>query len=465
MSTPNMGLFESTPLVTTGPLWAQNIEDSLLLVDAHDHSAGKGLQVTPAGLNINSELSFNSQVASNLFSAKFISQGAALPGSNVRTLYSVGADLYFNNGSGTPIQITSGGAVNVSGVGGITGLGSTTAALTYFDFIKTFVFTQDSGITASVDHGPLTIRENIFGAQGITLQSPAALAASYSITLLPTLPVTTQPLRISPTGVLTAAPLDSSMLAANLTLAGTVNVGALISAGIVSAGGTLSTGANLTVGTTIVAGGDITSTGGGVFADALGQNISSRNFRLTGTSALNFNLIQATLGTFAGYGFTQNAPSAYYFYPNFTEYPAIAIRATQIAGNPSLTILNNLSGVQRHVVQGSEIGTGRSIFMLQGSFTGAGAVDGAGGETDTTISFVGQPGGAGTYSYNIPVGYSTTALKVFVTPAAGALAPGDGRAVNIRTQSATNIQFEIFDDTGAKINTAHRILIVGTRGN
>ena len=53
-----MGLTQSTVGTTTGPDWATNAENNLLTIDAHDHTSGKGVQLTPSSLNINADLEF-----------------------------------------------------------------------------------------------------------------------------------------------------------------------------------------------------------------------------------------------------------------------------------------------------------------------------------------------------------------------------------------------------------------------
>jgi hypothetical protein len=202
-NTPNMDLAQSTPLVTGGPLWAQRIEDNLILIDQHDHSTGKGTPITPAGLNINSDLSMGDFSLLDIETANFVSQAAPLSG--ITRLYVSGGDLYYNNGAGTPVRVTAGVAVNVSGVGGITGLGATTAAVTYSDLTKTFSFTQDANNAASLICGDVTIAEpGIVSPSSIRLRSPSALAGSYDITLFPAPPASKKYVQIDGAGVLTA---------------------------------------------------------------------------------------------------------------------------------------------------------------------------------------------------------------------------------------------------------------------
>ena len=115
MATPNMLLSLPTVSVTVGPDWATSINTALETIDSHDHSSDKGARVTPAGLLINSDLDISDQIFFNFKATRFQEQSAALTGSsNANALHSVSGDLYFTSGSGTAIQITSGGSLAAS---------------------------------------------------------------------------------------------------------------------------------------------------------------------------------------------------------------------------------------------------------------------------------------------------------------------------------------------------------------
>jgi hypothetical protein len=126
----NMGLTVPTPSTGVtgtgdpGPGYATNVSNDLTTIDAHDHSSGKGVQVTPAGLNINADLSFISNNATNLRSARFTSQASALNGgSDVGEVYVKTGDLWYVNSSGVQVQVTanSGLATGAPGSQGIQG--------------------------------------------------------------------------------------------------------------------------------------------------------------------------------------------------------------------------------------------------------------------------------------------------------------------------------------------------------
>lgn len=113
-TTTNMTLVLPTVSATLGPLWASELNAALTLVDSHDHSTGKGVKITPSGLNINADLPLNSNDLTTVRTVALDSQSATLSASDIRAVYSVLGDLYWNNGSGTPVQITSGASVQSS---------------------------------------------------------------------------------------------------------------------------------------------------------------------------------------------------------------------------------------------------------------------------------------------------------------------------------------------------------------
>lgn len=111
-NTAFMNLSLPTVTVTLGPTWANQINQALEVIDAHDHSSGSGTKITPLGLNINSELVFNNNRASDLELVEFRSQSTTKTGSaNTNSIYSTSGNLYFTNGNGVAIQITSGGSL------------------------------------------------------------------------------------------------------------------------------------------------------------------------------------------------------------------------------------------------------------------------------------------------------------------------------------------------------------------
>jgi hypothetical protein len=185
---PNMNLPIPTVGVDPGPDWATNINASLSTVDAHTHASGSGVPITPDALNINSDLPFNSVNNITLLrSLRFASQVApiSLP-SDLGCLYESGDDLYYNDGAGNQVRITSGG--NVAGATGtITGLPSGTASASFQSASGSFLFQQATSTAANIDAGSLAIRYPgsypTPAGNYIQIQAPSSLATGYSLTL------------------------------------------------------------------------------------------------------------------------------------------------------------------------------------------------------------------------------------------------------------------------------------------
>ncbi len=178
-NSPNMTLPIPTVGVDPGPDYALNINAALTLIDQHDHTPGKGVQITPNGLNINQNLNFNDNAAVNLDYLGLTPQLAAssviqtlsvAPGGDTRQ------DLFYTDSNGTQIQLTKAGLVNAtaSSIPGEAYVGGT------------FIWTQtQSGMPttpANFDIGSITIRPNIASTTlGTTLLN--AGGAMYNLTL------------------------------------------------------------------------------------------------------------------------------------------------------------------------------------------------------------------------------------------------------------------------------------------
>lgn len=112
MATPNMNLELPVPTVTLGPEWAIELNAAFDVIDLHDHSSGFGVSIKPAGLDIDSDLDFQSNRAFNLKSSKYTDQTATLTGAlNASSVYSKSGDLWYTNGSGVAVQLTSGSSI------------------------------------------------------------------------------------------------------------------------------------------------------------------------------------------------------------------------------------------------------------------------------------------------------------------------------------------------------------------
>lgn len=204
-NSPNMGLPIPAVGSEPGPNYAFDINSALTLVDQHDHSPGKGIQITPAGLNINADLSFQGNNATLLNSVEF--QAQASPDSTLLSLYVAPGlesptpinDLWFTDGVGNQIQLTSNGEVN-----------ATIASLPGESFaFGTFFWKQGAGSTtpANFDIGSITLRPNIAATTfGVVLSPPSGISSQYNIAL-PLLPAGNSFVTIDNTGTMSTVPL------------------------------------------------------------------------------------------------------------------------------------------------------------------------------------------------------------------------------------------------------------------
>lgn len=179
IATPLMNLPNPVPSVDPGPDYAQNLYNSLDIIDGHNHSAGSGNQINPNGILINADLPFNSYNATLLRSTRYVEQSAALTNpSDLMCSYAVGANgnLYWNDNDGNNIQITSGGAVNATS----SGISSGTATASFSGGV--LVVDQATNTPGNIQAGSILIGPNTASPNFITIAPPSGLAASYTLT-------------------------------------------------------------------------------------------------------------------------------------------------------------------------------------------------------------------------------------------------------------------------------------------
>lgn len=225
MSTPNMGLTLPTDK-GSADTWDSILDTVFAQIDSHDHTTGKGVQVPSAALKINADVSWSfggtsraitdinaldfkaatSTSVSALAGALFVSDGSGALTAN---------ELYWRTTGGVNVKLTAGSALNVAAfTGGFGGDYAAAGALALFDdATDSYWFQQQVGASvrqyarmrsADVDlyefkanpaAGPPTNR--------VRLASPAALAASYSLTFPGALPTGKAAVTCDSAGVLT----------------------------------------------------------------------------------------------------------------------------------------------------------------------------------------------------------------------------------------------------------------------
>jgi len=213
-TTPNMSLILPGIGTEPGPTYGQDQNTSFTILDGHSHTPGSGVQITPAAININTNLTVNGNSIISLASTTFNTITANTTANNLYVALGSESvpipDLWFNDGNGTAVQITSNGQVN-----------ATAASIPGESYgAGTFTWRQGTGSTvpANFDIGSITIRPNTAGTtNGITLIPYSGISSSVSI-VLPALPSAQSFVTLDNSGnmvasILTAGGLTSSNIA------------------------------------------------------------------------------------------------------------------------------------------------------------------------------------------------------------------------------------------------------------
>lgn len=224
-----MGLALPVVSVEPGPTWASDLNTAFGLVDSHDHTSGKGLQIPTAGLNINADLSIGSFNLTTIRSARYNNQSSPLGvATDLNCVYVSSGNLYFNNSTGVQVQITSGAGLNAASIGGIGGDYTTSTALEFYTTAtKTFTFWQNTNTYANIECGNLLIHEPAVSTNSITLKSPTSLGSSYIVTLPTSNGSDGYALRSIGSGVTMFHPFQSMGGAINYSLVASVSANAL----------------------------------------------------------------------------------------------------------------------------------------------------------------------------------------------------------------------------------------------
>jgi hypothetical protein len=238
-NTPNMNLLQPVVGVDSGLTWENAANANATTVDQHSHAPGLGIQIQPSGINISADLPFGGNNATFLRSTRFVAQSSPISGSlDSGCLYVSGVDLYYNpvGTPGSPIQITSGGQVNATSSGLVSG--TNTASFVS----STLVVNQSAGTPGNIQAGSILIGNNIASSNFVTVSAPTALASSYAFTLPTALPGATVVLSLTSSGQVVTGGAT--------TINGSTNI-----LGTLHATGATTLDAALTVGTTLTVGG------------------------------------------------------------------------------------------------------------------------------------------------------------------------------------------------------------------
>ncbi len=210
ITSTNMLLTIPTVGLEPEPTYAFDINTCLTIIDSHNHSAGSGVQITPDGMDISTDLDIQSNDLLNVSELVFSASGSA--SSTLMSLYvapgSEGPainDLWYTDGNGNEIQLTSAGLVNAT-IGNLAGQSYASG---------TFIWKQGTGSTtpADFDIGSIILRPNVaLTTFGVELSPPSAIASQYTINL-PALPASTLPVQLSNAGVMTTGQITNAQIA------------------------------------------------------------------------------------------------------------------------------------------------------------------------------------------------------------------------------------------------------------
>ncbi len=278
VQTPNMALIIPQVGVDTGITWENSVNLNSQIIDAHNHTPGSGVLITPEAISINSDFPFNDFNAISLRSTRFQVQPSALSGaSDLGCLYVSGIDLYYNDASGNQIKITSGGTVNATA----SGISSGTASASFVSSILTVL--AASSTPASIQGGSYFMgNTGTSGSNYLTLEPPNPISSSYSL-IFPTVPAQTNVMTLSSSGTMSSVTFDT--VGQTMTSVGANAIGVSMN----------STGAN-------AIGASMTATG----ANAVGNSINSGS---TAISIVN-NIAAGINSTAAGNILQSNLPYA-----------------------------------------------------------------------------------------------------------------------------------------------------------
>lgn len=314
---PNMNL--PVPGVGTepGPQYATDVNNSLTIIDQHNHSSGSGVQITPSGLNINADLPFNGNNATLLRTVNFQSQASPLAGASpdLGCVYVSGADLYYNDGAGNQVRITQGGSVTGS-AGTITGLPSGTASASFAAGV--FTFQAATNTPANINMGSAVLGNNNTNGFALTL-SPPTLGANYAL-VLPTIPAQTNVMSLDSSGNMGSITYDAVGQAMTL------------------------------VGANAIAASMVDPSFGGTYARVAGNSVIISDFDTSITIKMLRGAVDST-GTIlrgGGYIVTKGSSGVYNIFPanagyNFGTNPIVTANVLSSGGGAYTCVVDNVA--------------------------------------------------------------------------------------------------------------------------
>jgi hypothetical protein len=200
---------------TSGPLYAENISEFLQSIKERLET-----KVAQDGLLISGDLELNAQRLTEIGSLSFENLGAPLGAT--RAVYFSGGDLYVDDGSGTSIQVTSAGALNVASVSGINGTGYGASGVEILWVAGSTLFKLKDAAAANsyadiqVQRAKIT---DVTSGNAVTLTAPV-LAGNITVSLPNSLPASSSVLLLDNAGLMSSTrdlSIDSITLSGDIT--------------------------------------------------------------------------------------------------------------------------------------------------------------------------------------------------------------------------------------------------------
>lgn len=177
---PDMLLVIPDPGITPGQLWAEQLNESLSLIDSHDHTTNHGVKVPSGGLNINADLPFNTHSATGLLSSIYQSQTVSPVTST--SVYVKSGELAYRDSLGQEVVLTNNGSI-AGAAGNISGLVSPASAA-FSSLTDSFTFNYDTNLPGKLNISDISLYGfGLVSAIPVTIKSPVSLAAPYNFIL------------------------------------------------------------------------------------------------------------------------------------------------------------------------------------------------------------------------------------------------------------------------------------------
>lgn len=335
---PNMGLTIPITGVELGPEWANELNNSLSILDGHNHSPGNGVLITPLAMSIDSDLSINQNNLTSVRSVRLQAQPGPLatPG-DVGCLYEAGVDLYYNDGSGNQVRLTQNGAITGT-PGSITNL-IPPATASYVPLSGKFVWQSAVNTPANLDAASIILRNFTVNSFGLTLAPPLGLTSNYQVTL-PPLPTQTKVMTLNTSGAMNSVTYDQ--VGQSMTSVGANAIGTSM-----TLTGANAIGLSMTSPGADAIAGDMTVTGAnaiGITMNSTGANAIGQDMTATGANAVA-NSRTRTVGTSVGVGGVAISNSSGDYSTNSTDVLVTNMSVSiQTTGRPVRVTLISANG-------------------------------------------------------------------------------------------------------------------------